>query len=60
MLALRCRDATDPDAKALLRALLDETPKTQAEWLALGDMICHAEADLRRVGKLPQIPNFGP
>ncbi|HKB05370.1 MAG TPA: hypothetical protein VKD90_24310 [Gemmataceae bacterium] len=39
--------------------LLDETPKTQAEWLTLGDKICHAEVDLRRAGTLPPVPNFG-
>jgi len=30
------------------------------EWLALGRMIADAEADLRRAGKLPPVPNFGP
>jgi len=60
MLALRWRDATDPETKALLRELLAETPTTLAEWLHLGDMICNAEFDLRRAGKLPPIPTFRP
>jgi hypothetical protein len=60
MLALRWRDASDPDIKALLRELLAETPRTLTEWLRLGDMICGAEVDLRRAGKLPPIPNFDP
>jgi len=60
MLALRWRDATDPDAKVLLRELLAETPTTLAEWLRLGGMIRDAEYDLRYAGKLPKIPNFGP
>jgi hypothetical protein len=60
MLALRWRDATDAEVKALLRELLAETPTTLAEWLRLGAMIRDTEFDLRRAGKLPQIPNFGP
>jgi hypothetical protein len=59
-LALRWRDATDHETKGLLRELLAETPTTLAEWLHLGDMICNTEFDLRRAGKLPPIPNFGP
>ena len=58
MLALRLRDATDPDVKALLRELLAETPTTLAEWLRLGAMIRETEFELRRAGKLPAIPNF--
>jgi hypothetical protein len=60
MLALRWRDATDAKVKALLRELLTETPTTLAEWLRLGAMIRDVECDLRRAGKLPEIPNFGP
>lgn len=60
MLVLRWRDSTDPEVKALLRGLLHETPQTLEEWLVLGGMIQDAEADLRRAGKLPPIPNFGP
>ena len=60
MLALRWRDATDAEVKALLRELLAETPTTLAEWLRLGAMIRDTEFDLRWAGKLPQIPNFGP
>jgi hypothetical protein len=54
------RDATDAKVKALLRELLTETPTTLAEWLRLGAMIRDVECDLRRAGKLPEIPNFGP
>lgn len=60
ILALRWREVTDPDVKAILRELLDETPKSLDEWLILGGMIRDAEVDLRRAGKLPRIPNFGP
>jgi hypothetical protein len=60
ILALRWREAADPDVRALLRELLNETPTTLGEWLMLGGMIRDAEADLRRAGKLPLIPNFGP
>jgi hypothetical protein len=60
MLALRWRDATDSEVKALLRELLAETPRTLPEWLILGEMIRDAEADLRRAGKLPPVPNFEP
>jgi hypothetical protein len=60
LLALRWRDATDPEVKARLRELLAETPRTLAEWLVLGDMIRAAEYDLRRAGKLPPVPNYGP
>jgi hypothetical protein len=60
IVALRWREATDLHVKALLRELLDETPKSLDEWLILGGMIRDAEVDLRRAGKLPQIPNFGP
>jgi hypothetical protein len=60
MLALRWRDAADPEVKALLRELLAETPRTLTEWLAFGRLIAAAEADLRQAGKLPPVPNFGP
>ena len=60
ILALRWRDALDAEVTALLRELLAETPRTLEEWLALGRMIAAAEADLRRAGKLPPVPNFGP
>jgi hypothetical protein len=60
MLALRWRDATDAEVKALLRELIAETPATLAEWLRMGAMIRDVEYDLRRAGKLPEIPNFGP
>jgi hypothetical protein len=58
LLYLRLRDSPDADVKALLRELLVETPQTQNEWLVLGAMIRDAEADLRRTGKLPPVPNF--
>jgi hypothetical protein len=60
LLYLRLRDTPDPEVKALLRELLVETPRTRDEWLKLGEMIRDAEADLRRAGKLPPVPNFGP
>ncbi len=60
LLALRWRDAADPEVKARLRELLAETPRTLDEWLVLGDMIRAAEHDLRRAGKLPPVPNYGP
>lgn len=60
LLYLRLRDATDGEVKAVLRELLAETPRTLDEWLILAGMIRDAEADLRRIGKLPPIPNFGP
>jgi hypothetical protein len=59
MLAMRLRDG-GPEAKARLRPLLLERPRTLAEWLVLGGKIAAAEADLTRVGKLPAVPNFGP
>jgi hypothetical protein len=59
LLALRWRDTVDHDAKALLRELLAETPRTLDQWLILGGMIRDAEFDLRKAGKLPPIPNFG-
>jgi len=59
-LYLRLRDSTDAEVKALLREVLAETPRNLEEWLAQGAMIRDAEADLRRAGKLPPIPNFGP
>jgi hypothetical protein len=43
-----------------LRKLFNETPTTLGEWLLLGGVIRDAEADLRRAGKLPPTPNFGP
>jgi hypothetical protein len=58
MLAVRCRDSPDHEVAFRLRELLAETPRTQAEWLHLGDMIAQVESDLRREGKLPPIPNF--
>jgi hypothetical protein len=60
LLALRWRDAADPEVKAHLRELLAETPRTLDEWLTLGGMIRDAESDLRRAGKLPPVPNYGP
>ena len=60
LLYLRLRDSPDAEVKALLRELLVETPRTRDEWLKLGAMIRDAEADLRRAGKLPAVPNFGP
>ena len=58
LLYLRLRDSPDPEVKALLRELLVETPRTRDEWLILGGMIRDAEAELRRTGKLPPVPNF--
>jgi hypothetical protein len=60
LLYLRLRDSPDGDVKALVRELLAETPRTLDEWLILAEMFRDAEADLRRTGKLPPIPNFGP
>jgi hypothetical protein len=60
LLALRWRDAADPEVKTRLRELLSETPRSLDEWLILGDMIRDAESDLRRAGKLPPVPNYGP
>lgn len=60
LLFLQMRDSPGPEVKALYRELLAETPRTQDEWLVFGAMIRDAEADLRRAGKLPPIPNFGP
>src|SRR2546430_2323947 len=59
-LYLRLRDSPDAEVKALLREVLAETPRNLEEWLALGAMIRDTEADLRRAGKLPPIPNFAP
>lgn len=58
MLALRWRDAADAEVKAALREVLTETPRTEAEWLILEDIIGSAEFDLRRAGKLPPVPNY--
>jgi hypothetical protein len=60
LLYLRLLESPDPEVKALYRELLAETPRTRDEWLILGGIIRDAESDLRRAGKLPPIPNFGP
>ena len=39
---------------------VEEEVESVEEWLALGALIRDAEADLRRVGKLPPVPNFAP
>lgn len=60
LLYLRLRASPDADVQGLIRELLAETPRTMDEWLALGAIIRDAEADLRRAGRLPPVPNFGP
>jgi hypothetical protein len=60
LVCLRQRESADGEVKALFRELLNETPRTLEEWLVLGTMIRDAEADLRRAGKLPPVPNFSP
>jgi hypothetical protein len=56
MLYLRMRSCTDADVLARLRALADATPRTLAEWLALGRRIIDTEHELRQQGKLPEYP----
>lgn len=57
-LCLYWRDATDGDAKSGLRELLNETPKNLPEWFFFAETVGITLAELRRVEKLPPLPNF--
>jgi hypothetical protein len=55
-LFLRMRGCQDPEVLGRLRPLVEATPTTMKEWLALGEQIASTEHELRQRGKLPPYP----